>query len=252
MILNKMKQQAIVAIILAAAFYAASLSANPKETTENLKYIPYFGVDQQINRTRFKHGYGDNLFPKHHAQLNLYSGLKLDEYCIALEAGYLSTISKSRFVTINSGQSILGTIVNPYVEPVVLKSYIKFKGYHLGVVSFLSLPEWDRFRIASGVGVILLKANAQRNCLSMAYPPISGTVREFKKQQPVLRIMISPEYTFKNRLGIRSSICFLNTSAMKITASPLESTLGSRVSTFNPTIRLKDNFVYSLGLFYEF
>ena len=212
---------------------------------------PYFGVDQQVNRIRFKHGYGDNLFPKHHAQINLYSGLKIDD-CVALEFGYLSTVSKSRFVTIGTGDTNLGMALPHEGSPAVLKSYIKLKGYHLGVVNTYSLPEWENFRVLGGVGVIVLKAKAERNCISYSRPPVQGVVREFKKTKPVIKIMIAPEYMFKNRLGIRSSVCFLNTKTMKITASHRESTPGKPASIVNPTIRLKDSFVYSLGLFYEF
>lgn len=221
------------------------------EESVSFEVNPYFGADQQVNRTRFKHGYGENMFPKHHARLNIYSGLKFDE-CIALEAGYLSTISKSRFVTLNAGDSSLGSIIVPGLEPAVFKSYIKFKGYHLSVVNTFSMPEWDHFRVLGGAGVIFLKANAERDCISVSRPPISGNVREFEKKMPILRVMVSPEYRFKNMLGIRGSFCFLNTSAMKITAKHKEAGPISRASTVNPTIRLKDSFVYSLGLFYEF
>lgn len=221
------------------------------EESVSIEVHPYFGVDQQVNRARFKHGYGENMFPKHHARLNVYSGLKFDD-CISLELGYLSTISKSRFVTLKAGDSSLGAIILPSLEPAVFKSYIKFKGYHLSVVNTFAMPEWDHFRVLGGLGLIFLKADAKRDCISISCPQRPGNVREFEKKMPVLRVMVAPEYIFKNRLGIRASVCFLNTSTMKITAKRKEAGPISRVSTVNPTIRLKDSFVYSLGLFYEF
>lgn len=240
-----MMSKKLVTLIFVATTLLSSIASA-------LDVHPYFGADQQLHRTRFKHGSGDNIFPKHHAQINVYSGLKADEYNASFEVGYLSTISKTRFVTINSRSAALGKMVSKELSPLVLKSYINLKGYHFNVVNFYSFPGHENLRFAGSVGVIWLKANAQSRCVSYSSPQAAGATRDFKKTQPVLRITVSPEYIFKNKLGIRSSVCFLNTSTMKITATPKETSPESRASIYNPTIRLKDNIVYSLGLFYEF
>jgi len=61
----------------------------------SLDISPYVGVDGQLNRMPFKKGYGDNLFPKHYEQANLYAGIKLDG-SFSLEAGYVSEAVRSK------------------------------------------------------------------------------------------------------------------------------------------------------------
>ncbi|HQZ50076.1 MAG TPA: hypothetical protein PLF17_06115 [Chitinophagaceae bacterium] len=219
------------------AFLLFSMSCNSFDVS------PYAGVDGQINRMRFKDGYGRNLFPKHFPQVNLYVGLKHNDSA-AIEAGYISEAVRNKTVTLVAGQSLRPSIPE-ILSPAIFKSYIKVRGFHLGFVNTFREPNWDSFRVLFGAGAGFLRAEASREGLAFGKPPIKGTTRRFKKEKVVLRLMIASEYKFKNKLGIRGSLFFLQTSKMVMVAEPT-------ASPTTPVIRPMDSLVYSLGVFYEF
>lgn len=192
----------------------------------------------------FKNGYGSNIFPRHYPQINLYTGLRYGN-SYALEAGYVSEAVKSKFTTLYAGDIVLGSTVPRELSPALFKTYVKISGYHLGFVNNWCEPQWESFRVIWGVGFAFLKAEAERNGISFGYPPITGSVRHFKKEKVVLRLMTGSEYRFKNNIGIRASLFFLQTSQMAMKAQPI-------AGRHTPIIKPKDSFVYSLGIFYEF
>lgn len=227
-----------------AAIIAFALFSAP---TTSCEITPYIGIDGQINRMHFKNGYGGNLFPKHYPQINLYGGLKYDN-SFAIEAGYVSEAVRSKCKTLYSGDSIwscAGSSLPSELSPALFKTYVKIRGCHLGFVNTWCEPQWDTFRVIWGAGFAFLRAEAERNTVAISYPPIKGRVRRFKKDKAVLRLMIGSEYQFKNNLGIRASLFFLQTSNMSIKAQPI-------AGSYTPIIKPKDSFVYSLGIFYEF
>lgn len=227
----------IKTISASAVFLLFSMSCNSFDVS------PYAGVDGQINRMRFKDGYGRNLFPKHFPQINLYAGMKHND-SIAIEAGYISEAVRNKISTLHEGQSLRPSIP-AILSPAVFKSYIKVRGIHLGLVNTFREPDWGNFRVLFGAGAGFLRAEASREGLAFGIPPIKGTTRNFKKEKVVLRLMLASEYKFKNNLGIRGSLFFLQTSKMVMVAEPT-------ASPTTPVIRPMDSFVYSLGVFYEF
>lgn len=220
------------------AFLLFSMSCNSFEAS------PYVGVDSQVNRMHFREGYGRNFFPKHFQQINVYGGLKYDN-SFSIEAGYVSEAIRNKNVTLHEGGNCLGAIIPSILSPAVFKTYIKVRGYHLGFVNTFCEPCWDSFRILWGAGAGFLRAEASIEGLAFGYPPVKGTTRRFKKEKVVLRLMLASEYKFKNNLGIRGSLFFLQTSRMVMIAEPT-------ASPTTPVIRPMDSFVYSLGVFYEF
>lgn len=206
---------------------------------------PYVGVDGQINRVKFKKGYGDNLFPKNYPQVNVYSGLKFKNN-YSVEFGYIAAGLKSRYSVLRKGEGALGVPLPGIAEPAVFKSNLKIQGCHFSVINSFLKDSWDHFRILGGIGLAFLKAEACRESIEVGIPPMRvNSKRHFKKHKVVLRLMVAPEYKFKNSLGIRASVCFLNTSKITMKADPIQ-------GIFTPVIRPKDSFVYSLGAFYEF
>ena len=210
----------------------------------SLDISPYVGVDGQLNRMPFKKGYGDNLFPKHYEHANLYAGIKLDG-SFSLEAGYISEAVRSKCTKLYGSNGCLGVELPKFLSPAIFQSYIKIRGYHVGFVNTFCEPTWDSFRVLFGAGAGFLRAEASREGLAFGEPPIKGTTRRFKKEKVVLRLMIASEYKFKNNLGIRGSLFFLQTSKMVMVAEPTR-------SPTTPVIRPIDSLVYSLGVFYEF
>lgn len=211
----------------------------------SLDISPYVGVDGQLNRMKFKKGYGDNLFPKNYSQSNLYAGIKLDG-SFSLEAGYTSEAVRTKYSKLYETDCCLGADIPKMLSPAIFKSYIKIRGYHLGFVNTFCEPTWESVRILWGAGVGLLRAEAERKTIELSIPPVSfSSSRHFKKDKTVLRLMLASEYKFKNNLGIRGSLFFLQTSKMVMVAEPT-------ASPTTPVIRPMDSLVYSLGVFYEF
>lgn len=211
----------------------------------SLDISPYVGIDGQLNRMQFKKGYGDNLFPKHYSQSNLYAGIKLDG-SFSLEAGYTSEAVRTKYSKLYETDCCLGADIPKMLSPAIFKSYIKIRGYHLGFANTFCEPTWESVRILWGAGVGLLRAEAERKTIELSIPPVSfSSSRHFKKDKAVLRLMLASEYKFKNNLGIRGSLFFLQTSKMVMVAEPT-------ASPTTPVIRPMDSLVYSLGVSYEF
>lgn len=207
--------------------------------------VPYAGIDGQINKLKFKEGYGENLFPKHYPQVNLYAGLKFNG-SYSFEFGYIEAGLKSKYSTLYAGDNIIGAVLTKPLSPAVFNNYLKIKGSHIGIVNRFAQDDWDHFRVLGGVGLAFLKAEAIRETIEVGIPPYTlNRKRYFSKHKVVLRFIAASEYKFKNNLGIRASVLFLNTSKMTMRAQPIS-------GTFTPAIRPKDSFVYSLGGFYEF
>ena len=211
----------------------------------SLDISPYVGVDGQLNRMPFKKGYGDNLFPKHYEHANLYAGIKLDG-SFSLEAGYISEAVRSKYTKLYGRNGCLGVELPKFASPAIFQSYIKIRGYHVGFVNTFCEPTWESVRILWGVGVGLLRAEAERKTIQIARPPLKlSSSRRFKKDKAVLRLMLASEYSLNNNIGIRASVMFIQTSKMVIKAYPIE-------GRYTPVIKPKDSFIYSLGIFYEF
>lgn len=234
MIFKKVKRCVIAALLILSPFSGFSLQLNP-----------YLGFDQQLNRMRFKEGYGHNLFPKHYPQVNVYAGIKfLDPY--GLEFGYISTASKHKISTLHTNDVALGARIPNALSPITFLSYIKITGYHVSLVNFYSNETWENFRLMGGIGLSFLKAEAQRDTISVGRNlHLQYTSRQFKKQKTVIRLILAPEYRFKDNVGFRSSVCFIQTSKMKINAMP-------EGGSFTPSIRPKDSLIFSVGVFFEF
>lgn len=211
----------------------------------SLDISPYVGVDGQLNRMPFKKGYGDNLFPKHYEQANLYAGIKLDG-SFSLEAGYVSEAVRSKCTKLYARNGCLGIELPQFASPAIFQSYIKIRGYHVGFVNTFCEPTWESVRILWGAGVGLLRAEAERKTIQISRPPLKlSSSRHFKKDKAVLRLMLASEYSLNNNIGIRASVIFLQTSKMVIKAYPIN-------GRYTPVIKPKDSFIYSLGIFYEF
>ncbi len=212
--------------------------------SNSYELTPYIGADCQLNKMRFKEGYGNNLFPKHYKQINIYSGVKINND-LSVEVGYTSEAVKNKYSTLKADDCCLGITVPARLSPAIFKSYIKIRGYHLSLIKTYHHNQWDHLRLLGGVGLGFLRAEAQRDTVSVGYPPIKGNVRHFKKDKAVLRLIVGSEYKFKNNLGARASLCFIQTSKMIIKAQPI-------AGRYTPIIRPRNSFIYSLGIFFEF
>lgn len=207
-------------------------------------YRPYVGADAQVRRMDFKGGYGDNLLQHHSPQGNVYGGIRFNE-CIGIEAGYESTITRTREVTLHTGDIAAGAPIPAGMSPAVFKSKMKIKGPHVDLVGFYSFREDVPVQLIGSVGVSFFKGTVQRIGVSMGNPPQPGRIRALSKRKPILRLMGGLEYKWNCHLGARATIGLVKTSKLVIFSN-------DGLAGAAPEIKPKDSTVYGLGLFWIF
>jgi hypothetical protein len=225
-----------------ALFVSCAFSSPPDDYLPNL--TPYIGIQQQLNRMKFKDGHGDECFFKNHPQIDLYGGLRFDD-SFSIEGGYISTMTKTRHVTLQGGQMALGINIHPAAPPIKFISHIKIRGYHLGITQAFHPCCWEKVRLIAGVGLAFLRAEAERSTiLAINNPRFVGATRNFRKEKAILRLVGASEYKVDEHLGFRVSACFMPTHNMIIK---------SDVNNLAPLmIKPKDSFVFGLGVFFDF
>ncbi|HXH55017.1 MAG TPA: hypothetical protein VNK03_04665 [Gammaproteobacteria bacterium] len=207
-------------------------------------YKPYIGFDAQVRRMDFKGGFGDNLLQHHSPQGNVYAGIKLNDR-IAIEAGYESTITRTRDVTLHTGDVAAGSPVVAGMSPSVFKSKMKIKGSHVDLVGFYSFREDLPVQLIGSVGVSFFKGTVQRKGVAMSTPAIPGRIRTLSARKPVLRLMGGLEYKWNCHLGARATIGLVKTSKLVIFSN-------DGLTGTAPEIKPKDSTVYGLGVFWLF
>lgn len=208
------------------------------------KYKSYIGVDAQIRRMRFQEGYGDNLLQHNFPQGNFYAGIKLND-SIAVEAGYEATRTRTREVTLHTGDIVSGLTVPPALSPAVFRSSLKIQGPHVDLVGFYSLREDLPVQLIGSVGVSLFKGTIERRSVSLGYPPIPGRIRTFSKRKAILRVMGGLEYKWDSHLGARATISLAKTGKLIIFTND---GLSGPIHKIKP----KDSIAYGLGIFWVF
>lgn len=207
-------------------------------------YKPYVGLDAQMRRMDFKGGYGDNLLRHNSPQGNLYGGIRLND-CVGMEAGYESTITKTRNATLYTGDIAAGSVVPAMASPVVFKSKMKIKGPHVDLVGFYSLREDFPVQLIGSVGVSFFKGTVERKTLQMGARAVPGRTRTLSQRKRVLRLMGGLEYKVNCHFGVRATVGLVKTGKLVIFTN-------DNLSGAFPEIKPKDSTVYGLGLFWVF
>lgn len=208
-------------------------------------YRPYVGVDAQVRRMDFKGGYGDNLLQHHSPQGNLYAGVKFNDW-VGVEAGYESTTTRTRDVTLLTGDLAAGAPVSANASPTVFKSKIKIKGPHVDLVGFYSFGENIPVQLLGSVGMSFFKGTVERKTLQMGNPPTPGSNRTLSEHKAVLRLMGGLQYMWNYNLGARATVGLVKTGKLVIFAND------GIPGVFLPEIKPKDSAVYGLGIFWSF
>ncbi|HRA43191.1 MAG TPA: hypothetical protein PLV31_05875 [Gammaproteobacteria bacterium] len=210
-------------------------------------YRPYVGADTQVRRMDFKGGFGDNLLKHHSPQGNLYAGIKLND-SVAIEAGYEATKTRTRDVTLTTGDIAAGVPIGagPTGSPAIFKSRMKIQGPHVDLVGFYSFREGLPVQLIGSVGVSFFKGTVERRGIAMGVPPTAGRVRTLSQRKAVLRLMGGLEYKWDCNLGARATIGLVKTGKLVIFSN--DQIAGS----FKPAIKPKESTVYGLGMFWIF
>lgn len=239
--MNK-KSGLAVSIAMVSLLTSSTSGATKAEWWQGCKL--YVGADVQVRRMEFKEGYGDNLFPHHSPQRNLYAGIRLNDW-IGVEGGYETTRTRTSDVTLTTGYVAAGAVILAAASPAVFRSSVKTQGPHVDLVGFYSLREDLPIQLIGSVGLSFFKGTFERRCVSMSYPPIPGRVRTFSKRKAVLRIMGGLEYKWDSHFGTRATIGLVKTGKIVILAN-------DGLPGFTSKIKLKDSIVYGVGIFWVF
>jgi len=201
---------------------------------------PYVGADAEVRRMDFKGGYGNNLLQHHSPQGNIYAGLKLNDI-VGVELGFEATTTRTRTVTLTTGDLLSGTPVPAVMSPSVFKSKAKIKGGHADVVGYYSFYDTSPVQLIGSIGAAVLKATAERRTISTAAGP--GTItRKLSQHKTVLRLGGGLQYALNENWFARLSVGWVNTSKMVVYAND------GIVSRVTPEVKPKNSTVYGLGM----
>jgi hypothetical protein len=202
---------------------------------------PYIGADAQLRHMEFKKNYGSNLFKQNYAQGNVYAGLKFNSY-LAVELGFESTVKKHATRTLGPTDLFLGTISD---ATVITNTNFQLYGPHADLVGFIPFcQEYDLAAILS-VGAARLRASATSTVTTFEGFPVELFEDKFRRTKYVLRLGAGLQQMLCDCLGVRAMVNWENTNKMS-----LAGTL-PRIST-TTQVKLKNSFIYSLGVFATF
>ncbi len=203
----------------------------------------YVGADAQMRRMDFKGGFGDNLLQHNSPQGNIYAGYKFNEM-VGIEAGFEATTTRTRTVTLTTGDVVNGTMLPSAASPAVFKSKAKIKGPHVEAVGYYSFHEAFPIQLIGSAGVSVFKATAERRTISMAGFP-SATNRTLVQHKTVLRLTGGLQYTLDENWFARLTVGWVNTSKMTIYAK-------DNITISTPETKPKNSTVYGLGMGWKF
>ena len=222
-----------VKLIIHGIFAATSLCiplnkcyANLQEATQGKQtksIIPYIGFESGRQYFGFKSGYGDNVFVKEIPKINIFAGLKLNDY-FGIEGGYETTGSGTRIANIGYKDMYLG---KPY--PIGLNSgeiaeyftKVQIYGWYLGLNAEYPLNDTypdNYWSLVSYGGIKNTKVKLTSSLFLYAghLPNINVTnVLKQSNSKILLKLSAGLQYSPFENLSFRFMLSFENTSALK-------------------------------------
>lgn len=205
----------------------------------------HIGADAQVRRMDFKGGFGDNMLQHHSPQGNIYGGVNFNKY-LGLEFGYEATSTRTRMVTLTTGDVATGTPIRETASPAIFRSKAKIKGPHLDLVGLWFPAENSPLQIIGAVGVSIIKGTFERQTLQLGNMSMDMT-RSLSDRKSVLRLTGGVQYMVDKNWGIRLTVGWINTGRMVILAND-----GGAAGANSPEIKPKNSTVYGLGALWAF
>lgn len=204
---------------------------------------PYVGIDFQNRHMDFHKNDGSQFFKKNSLQGDLFLGVKLHEN-FGVELGYEQSQRKKRNTSFSVGDANLGGAT--FGQPATYASQTKIQGFHLDAVGFMPIDSVAKdVTLFAKVGIAKLKAKIKRELTSVGGNPTSITsLFNQKDNKFVLRLAAGAQYLITPNVGVRGSVGFEKTSNLK------PYTVLDNGET--RTVKLKNSFIYGLGVFYKF
>ena len=199
---------------------------------------PYIGAEAIKTNQNYKSGFGRNIFAKNPQDYSVFVGSKFYKQ-FGAELGYEFAPSKSKSVTLPVGSLATGGST-ALVTNTAFNSKIKATHPYLGIFG-----EYDhhfahvgkvKFQAMLGASVSRVKASYTATAAG------ATVVRNFSKSKVVPMVKLGATFRATDRVGIRVSANYRNTSSLKAVAK--ENALLN--------LKLKDTFGVGLGVTYSF
>lgn len=164
--------------------------------------------------------------------------------CLGLELGYEITTRKTRNTSLGQGDVNLGIPTPPGIFTASFSSWGKFKGPYFNILGIVCLSPEYPLELFGSLGATFLTVKFDRLAQSANEIPIN-IERTFEDKKTVLKIAAGLQYEILDCLMIRGSLGLETTSQFTL--------YSQQTSAFPPpTIKLKNTFLYGLGLIYSF
>jgi len=202
----------------------------------------FLGIDVQGRNLDLEKDFGENLFAKRHGQYDLYAGFRIFDY-FGLSIGHTSTKSKERNSVLNEGEKYLGVQIDAGDG---IESHItskKIKGTHVDLLGFYPVYNQCKIDIFGSIGLTRNKLTLKDDFVALDGLALAPTiVRNYDEKKTTFRLMLGIQAVVLNHLGVRASLGWENTSKFK-DLKPLE------VPNAATNVKLKDSFIYGIGVF---
>ncbi len=230
--------------LLAAPLVLLAASAATAESRW-LGITPYLGADAEIRHMDFQKGYGGNNIKHSLPQGNLYAGLRFNEY-VAVEAGYEATKRKTTSSTDGAGVVSFGLLI-PALTTLQYNTVAQAKAFHANLVGTLPICELYRLDLIGSIGIARLKTKIVRTLVAVDGIPFPvndpDAVDKFVKRKSILRLGAGLQHMINCNWGLRAMLKWENTNKLKLI---------SQTHPLDLSVKPKNSFIYSLGVFYNF
>lgn len=209
---------------------------------ENIK--PHVGFNVLQMQTKFKSGYGDNLFKKNLPAGEIYAGVAINDY-FGVNVGYYSSSKKNRDATLVTGDVNLGYILPAGASPAVTENNVKLSGAFIDLEGNLPINSYNLSLFAS-IGIEHAKMKLQRNILSThGNPyPVNLKTTELSGKKTLFRLNTGINKNINTNIALRALIGWKNLSQLKAS--------GVTPSGLNVRSQPKNNINYGIGIQYTF
>lgn len=214
---------------------------------------PYVGLDAQYRNIQYPRQRGGNLFAKQLPQVNGYVGLQFNE-CLGAELGYESSFYVHRSPVHTAGDSANGADVLIDSEFARFDTFTQFQGVHGSLVGKYPLFCSD-VQLIGTVGLTYLQARLEAKPFDSDLGRIEDPdefKRSFKQSKLVARLGAGLQYMISDCAGIRGLIIWENTNQFSRIRPKEFFPFNNPTVEQNIFARLRNSYIFSLGIFMNF
>lgn len=209
-----MRMSACSVLVLSISLSAVSM---PLCAMPNSFFSPFAGIDLGYKTHKFKENLGSNVFQKDHPEGSFYVGAKLGEN-LGVEIGTETSVVKTSDVSLRSGDVMLGVLIQPAIDPIVLSSKSKFSGWHIGLVG--NYPIKPRISVIGSIGIKRASVKLESDILSVNNVPANPVVTlSLKQTKTIGRLSGGVEYSISEHVSARALATWENYAKFNLTGN---------------------------------